>query len=111
MSMQSSIVSAIRKIPPGKVATYGSVARAAGHPGAARQVVGVLRRSFGLAWHRVLGSGGQIKLRGDAGVEQRLRLEAEGVTFRGRRVQMKRHEFKFPEMRSADRKRKRRPRS
>jgi len=95
MSLQSRIVSAIRKIPHGKVATYGSVARAAGHPGAARQVVGVLRRSFGLPWHRVLGAGGQIKLRGDSGIEQRLRLEAEGVIFRGRRVDMKRHEFKF----------------
>jgi len=95
MNMQSRIVSAIRKIPRGKVATYGSVARAAGHPGAARQVVGVLRRSFGLPWHRVLGAGGQIKLRGDSGIEQRLRLEAEAVTFRGRRVDMKRHEFKF----------------
>jgi hypothetical protein len=56
----------------------------------------VLRRSFGLPWHRVLGAGGQIKLRGDSGVEQRLRLEAEGVVFRGRRVDMKRHEFTFP---------------
>jgi methylated-DNA-protein-cysteine methyltransferase related protein len=111
MNMQSRIVTAIRKIPRGKVATYGSVARAAGHPGAARQVVGVLRRALGLPWHRVLGAGGQIKLRGDSGVEQRLRLEAEGVAFRGRRVDMKRHEFKFPRRSSADRKRKRRPRS
>lgn len=93
--MQSLIVATIRKIPRGKVASYGSVARAAGHPGAARQVVGVLRRSIGLPWHRVLGSGGQIKLRGDSAIEQRLRLEGEGVTFRGRKIDMKRHEFKF----------------
>ena len=96
MTMQASIVAAIRKIPRGKVATYGGVARGAGHPGAARQVVGILRRSFGLPWHRVLGSGGEIKLRGDAALEQRLRLEAEGVRFRGRRVDMKSCEFKFP---------------
>ena len=95
MTMQASIVAAIRRIPRGKVATYGGVARGAGYPGAARQVVGVLRRSFGLPWHRVLGAGGQIKLRGDSALEQRLRLEAEGVTFRGRRVDMKRHEFRF----------------
>jgi methylated-DNA-protein-cysteine methyltransferase-like protein len=98
--MQTRIVATIRKIPRGKVASYGSVARAAGHPGAARQVVGVLRRSFGLPWHRVLGAGGAIKLRGDSAIEQRLRLEAEGVIFRGRRVDMKRHEFKFQKKRS-----------
>ena len=95
MTTQARIVAAIRKIPRGKVATYGSVARAAGYPGAARQVVATLRRSFGLAWHRVLGAGGEIKLRGDSAVEQRIRLEAEGVAFRGRRADMKRHEFKF----------------
>ena len=96
MSLQSDISAAIRSIPRGKVSTYGAVARAAGYPGAARQVVGVLRRSFGLPWQRVLGSGGAIKLRGESGLEQRFRLESEGVTFRGRRVNMKQHEFKFP---------------
>jgi methylated-DNA-protein-cysteine methyltransferase-like protein len=93
--MRRRIMKAIRSIPRGKVATYGGVARAAGYPGAARQVVGILRSSVGLPWQRVLGAGGQIKLRGDSGIEQRLRLEAEGVTFRGRRVDMKKHEFKF----------------
>jgi methylated-DNA-protein-cysteine methyltransferase-like protein len=85
----------IRTIPRGKVSTYGAIARAAGYPGAARQVAAVLRRSFGLPWQRVLGAGGEIKLRGDSAIEQRLRLEAEGVRFRGRRVDIKRHEFKF----------------
>jgi len=92
-NMQSRIIAAIRKIPRGKVSTYGAVARAAGYPGAARQVVGILRTAYGLPWQRVLGAGGVIKLRGDAAIEQRLRLESEGVIFRGRRVDMKRHEF------------------
>jgi methylated-DNA-protein-cysteine methyltransferase related protein len=48
-----------------------------------------------LPWQRVLGAGGQIKLTGDSAVEQRLRLEAEGVRFRGRKVDMKEHEHKF----------------
>lgn len=107
MNMQAHILAAIRKIPRGNVATYGGVARGAGYPGAARQVVGVLRRSFGLPWHRVLGAGGQIKLRGDSAVEQRLRLVAEGVSFRGRRVDMKRHEFKFPRKVSRKKRRER----
>ena len=94
--MQDRIVTSIRGIPRGKVSTYGAIARAAGFPGAARRVAWVLHRSFGLPWQRVVGSGGEIKLRGDSAIEQRLRLEAEGVAFRGRRVNMKQHEYKFP---------------
>jgi len=90
------IAAAIRLIPRGKVSTYGAIARAAGFPGAARQVAQVLRRSFGLPWQRVLGSDGEIKLRGDSAIEQRLRLESEGVGFRGRKVNMRLHEFRFP---------------
>jgi methylated-DNA-protein-cysteine methyltransferase-like protein len=89
------IEATIRSIPRGKVSTYGAVARAAGCPGAARQTAAVLRRGFGLPWQRILGAGGQIKLTGDSAIEQRLRLEAEGVRFRGRRVDMKAHEWKF----------------
>jgi methylated-DNA-protein-cysteine methyltransferase-like protein len=43
----------------------------------------------------VLGAGGEIKLRGDSAFEQRFRLQSEGVTFRGKRVNMRLHEFKF----------------
>ena len=85
---------AIRAIPRGKVSTYGGVARAAGFPGAARMVARILRRGFGLPWQRVVGAGGQIKLTGDSAIEQRLRLEAEGVRFRGRKVDMKQCEWK-----------------
>jgi methylated-DNA-protein-cysteine methyltransferase-like protein len=85
---------AIRAIPRGQVSTYGGVARVAGVPGAARMVARVLHRSFGLPWQRVLGAGGEIKLRGDSAIEQRLRLEAEGVRFRGRKVDLKAHEWK-----------------
>lgn len=93
--MRAQILATIRKIPRGKVSTYGAIARAAGFPGAARQVVRALHSSVGLPWHRVLGAGGEIKLRGDSAIEQRLRLEAEGVAFRGRKVDMARHEFRF----------------
>ncbi|HEX8811256.1 MAG TPA: MGMT family protein, partial [Terracidiphilus sp.] len=94
--MRLRIEQTVRAIPRGKVSTYGGIARVAGFPGAARQVAAVLRRGFGLPWQRVLGSGGQIKLTGDSAVEQRLRLEHEGVRFRGRRVDMKAHEWKRP---------------
>jgi methylated-DNA-protein-cysteine methyltransferase-like protein len=93
--MRMRIEATIRKIPKGTVSTYGAVARAAGFPGAARFVARVLGRGFNLPWQRVLGAGGQIKCTGDSALEQRFRLEAEGVHFRGRKVDMKAHEWKF----------------
>ena len=94
--IRAKIIAAIRRIPRGRVSTYAAIGRAAGYPRAARRVAATLRHSFGLPWHRVLGAGGEIRLRGDSAIEQRLRLEGEGVAFRGRRVDMKRHEFLFP---------------
>ncbi len=95
ISVRKRILAAIRKIPRGKVSTYGAIARAAGYPRAARQVARALHGALDLPWHRVLGAGGEIKLTGDSAFEQRFRLQAEGVVFRGRRVDMKQHEFKF----------------
>lgn len=86
----------VRKIPKGKVSTYGEVAKAAGFPGGARQVVWALHRSRGLPWHRVLGAGGKILLPGDSGLEQRMRLETEGVAFRNGRVWIEKHQYIFP---------------
>src|SRR3977135_1622426 len=99
--MLSVIRDTIRKIPKGKVATYGDVAKAAGFPGSARQVVWALHKSRGLPWHRVLGAGGKILLPGESGLEQRRRLETEGVAFRGGRVHMEQHQYKFPRARVA----------
>jgi methylated-DNA-protein-cysteine methyltransferase-like protein len=81
----------VRKIPQGKVATYGDVARAAGSPGAARQVVWALKNGAALPWHRVLGSGGFIRLQGEPGFEQKMRLLREGVEISGARVDMDRY--------------------
>ena len=63
-------------------------------------VARALHDSYDVPWQRVLGSGGEIKLRGESAFEQRFRLQAEGVTFRGKRVDMKRHEFEFHVRRS-----------
>jgi methylated-DNA-protein-cysteine methyltransferase-like protein len=94
--METAIRRAIRLIPGGKIATYGQVAEAAGYPRYHRQVAQVLRKcGDGLPWHRVLGSGGQIKCKRDGGFEQRLRLEMEGVRFRGSRVDIARHQYVF----------------
>src|ERR1700733_12933089 len=96
---RARLVRCIRTLPPGKVSSYGAIARAAGWPGAARQVVRILRQVPGLPWQRVVGAGGAIKLPGENGTEQRFRLRMEGVTFRGARVDMKQHEFKFSRVR------------
>ena len=99
--LRTAVVRAIRLLPSGKVSSYGGIARAAGWPGAARQVVQILRQVPGLPWHRVVGAGGAIKLPGESGAEQRFRLRMEGVAFRGVRIDMKRHEFRFPRPKSA----------
>ena len=93
--MFARIRATILKIPRGKVSTYGAIARAAGFPGAARQVVWALNKSHGLPWHRVVAAGGRIALPGEAGMEQRFRLESEGVLFSGSRVRMKEFEYQF----------------
>lgn len=93
--MLDEIRKTVRKIPRGKVATYGDIATAAGFPGAARQVVWALHNAgASLPWHRVLGAGGRIRLPGESGLEQRIRLRSEGVEFQGDRVRMDLHQWK-----------------
>ncbi|HEX4751106.1 MAG TPA: MGMT family protein [Bryobacteraceae bacterium] len=89
--------SVIASIPKGKVATYGQVASAAGYPLYHRAVARLLRTDppDRLPWQRVVGAGGEIKLPMEAGAEQRLRLRMEGVTFRGRRVNLEAHQHEF----------------
>lgn len=85
----------VRKAPKGRVATYGDIAELAGCT--ARQVGWALRRSppgLRLPWHRIVAAGGRIALPGDSGLTQRLRLEQEGVAFRGRRVDLAKHRWR-----------------
>lgn len=87
----------IFSIPAGKVSTYGRVAAAAGYPRYHRAVAKLLRTDppDHLPWHRILGAGGVIKLRGAAAHEQRMRLDLEGVRFSGERVDMERFEHQL----------------
>ena len=82
----------IRSVPTGKVSTYGKVAAAAGYPLYHRAVARLLRRDMLLPWQRIVGAAGEIKLRGEAAAEQRLRLTMEGVKFRGKRINMEVYE-------------------
>jgi methylated-DNA-protein-cysteine methyltransferase-like protein len=95
--MFPKILTQVRGIPKGRVATYGDVAAASGHPGAARQVVWALRAGEGVPWHRVVGAGGKIRLTGENGFEQRLRLRSEGVTIAGDKIDLKRFGHSFSE--------------
>ena len=78
-------------IPPGKVSTYGDVARHAGLPGAARRVGRALRalpEDTRIPWHRVINAQGKLVVPGGSTAQdrQRTRLEREGIRFRGNTV-------------------------
>ena len=92
----------IRSVPKGKVSTYGKVAAAAGYPLYHRAVAQLLRRDISLPWQRIVGAGGQIKLRGDSATEQRLRLSMEDVKFRGKRVNMELYEHTLRSWETSD---------
>ena len=80
----SRVVAVLRRIPRGKVVTYGQVAAMAGSPGASRMVVRVLRaqsESLGLPWQRVINSSGGISLVGEDADIQRQLLKQEGIRF------------------------------
>lgn len=91
-SKYARIYDAVARIPAGKVATYGQIARLAGLPGHARQVGYALAATpdglDDLPWHRVINAQGEISLRAEPGYEglQRAMLDAEGILFdpRGR---------------------------
>ncbi|MEA2245184.1 MAG: methylated-DNA-protein-cysteine methyltransferase related protein [Solirubrobacteraceae bacterium] len=82
MASDSAILAAVRTIPPGRVTTYGDLS-----PGAPRRAGAVLARGHDpdLPWHRVVRADGSLA----KGEDQRRLLEAEGVPFRGERVDMR----------------------
>ena len=105
----SKIRATILSIPRGHVSSYGAVAKAAGIPRGARLVVRTLGQSYGLPWHRVVAAGGRIAIPGEGGLDQRFRLEMEGVKFSGRKVRMAEFEYKFPKKRTAKKKSSKKP--
>jgi methylated-DNA-protein-cysteine methyltransferase-like protein len=95
LNARESILETVMRIPVGRVATYGQVARAAGLPGRAR-LVGRSLKGLGpdsfVPWHRVVGAGGRISIPSEGGAHlQRDLLAAEGIRFRGACVDLERH--------------------
>ena len=83
--MTDEIIAVILSIPKGKVATYGQIAKAAGLPNGARQVVRILHtcsEKYHLPWHRVVNVKGEIALNiYCGGDEQKELLLREGAIF------------------------------
>jgi methylated-DNA-protein-cysteine methyltransferase-like protein len=92
-NLEARILAAVRRIPRGRVSTYGDVAQVAGLPRRARLVGTVLRQSpaeRGLPWFRVINASGRSSLPegSDAQRRQWRLLEAEGVEVRKGRVDL-----------------------
>jgi methylated-DNA-protein-cysteine methyltransferase related protein len=75
----------IQDIPSGKVMTYGQIARLAGSPRGARQVVRILHsmsQKHNLPWHRVINAKGEIAIKDEESfLVQKMTLENEGINF------------------------------
>lgn len=82
------VLNAVRRIPPGKVATYGDVAGAAGAPRAARAVGNIMKgcSAAGVPCHRVVAAGGRLGGYGGSEGLKRALLGAEGIVVLGARI-------------------------
>lgn len=100
LSTHARIHAVVRRIPRGKVATYGQVAVLAGFPRQPRLVgyaLHALPSSTTLPWHRVINARGMISIRSNGGpsLSQRLLLEREGIAFDARgRIPLRRFLWK-----------------
>ena len=93
---KESVWRLVTEVPRGSVSTYGDIARALRPPCNPRFVGWALRRAppgLGLPWHRVLAAGGRIALTGPSALEQRFRLQAEGIEFRNAKVRLDLHRY------------------
>ena len=94
-----NVIRVLRSIPRGKVMSYGAVARAAGSPRGARQVVRILHsmsEKYELPWHRVVNKDGRISLTDEAAFSQKELLASEGVFLsRDGTINMKRYGYQL----------------
>lgn len=84
----SRVLAAVRRVPAGRVATYGDIAAAAGRPRAARAVGNIMRRctARGVPCHRVVAAAGRLGGYGGETALKRALLQAEGIGVRASRI-------------------------
>jgi O-6-methylguanine DNA methyltransferase len=84
----AAVLAVVRRVPPGRVASYGDVANMAGRPRAARAVGNIMRecREAGVPCHRVVGAGGTLGGYGGNLELKRSLLRAEGIAVVGHRI-------------------------
>jgi O-6-methylguanine DNA methyltransferase len=99
------VLSAVRRVPPGRVATYGDIAAAAGRPRAARAVGNIMRdcTARDVPCHRIIAAAGQLGGYGGNIELKKALLRAEGILVSGRRVRQF-SEVRVPGRQSARRK-------
>jgi methylated-DNA-protein-cysteine methyltransferase-like protein len=93
----------VKRVPRGRVITYGQLAAAAGLRAGARAAgyaMAACPRGQGIPWYRVVGAGGRILLREPHAALQRRLLESEGVTFERGRVELAAHQWAPPKARN-----------
>ena len=86
-AFEKKVLLIVSRIPPGRVTTYGDVARLAGRPRAARAVGNIMRTADrpGLPYHRVVAAGGRLGGHSSLSLKRSL-LSAEGMTVTPGRV-------------------------
>ncbi len=87
----------VKRIPRGRVVTYGQLARALKLPGGARtagRAMSACPSGRGIPWHRVVGAQGRILIREPHASLQRKLLESEGTKFAGWRVDLPGQQWK-----------------
>src|SRR5690348_4482447 len=107
------IYDAVKRIPRGRVITYGQLAKMLRVPGGAR-IVGFAMAGTpsgqGIPWHRVVGAGGRLLPREPYASKQRMLLETEGTQFAGMKVDLRSHLWAPPGKASQSRSSSRKPR-
>jgi methylated-DNA-protein-cysteine methyltransferase-like protein len=98
LSFTERAITIIKNIPTGKVMTYGQIARLAGSPRGARQVVRILHSMSAkhqLPWHRVINAKGEIGFRdNESFITQKQFLEDEGIVLKkDNTIDLKTHQF------------------
>jgi methylated-DNA-protein-cysteine methyltransferase related protein len=84
----------VKKVPRGRVTTYGELARTLRLPGGARAVgyaMAACPSGRGIPWHRIVAAGGRLSIPEPYGSLQRKLLETEGVAIEGAKLDIERY--------------------